>query len=233
MSLSQYLLKKGVWSCTLPSSLKLSIWFCMVFFLKVMLTANSSFTTERKTDLDTQNFCLRLETRAGIRGFLTIVHKPFWSSKGLLQAEQQHSVLPGWGAKALATPAPLDPSSAQQPHPAPTCAPLVLWQLAEARKEAERSRGSAGGQMLLGEHKGWAAPCQSWLGLQWVWREGPGTEKKRNRACCPGTAAASADGGFWAKLASANPWHAALQLRTQNCSWQRKLPAIAPWGEAN
>lgn len=46
-------------------------------------------------------------------------------------------------------------------------------------------------------------------------------------------AAAPADGGSWAKLASANPWCGALQARAGNYSWQREPPAIVPWGEGN
>lgn len=66
--------------------------------------------------------------------------------------------------------------------------------------------------------------------LRWLWCE----ELLWVRGCVPIPGAADpADGGSWAKLASANPQHVALQARAWNYSWQREQPGIVPWGEGN
>lgn len=105
------------------------------------------------------------------------------------------------------------------PHP---CAHTCVLTPAKARKGTAWTGGTSQGV--------WGRSCSS-LGQRWAWAVNPGSGNEGVRRHCPGAAAPFAGGGSWDKVASANPWRAALQPRAQNHSGQRELPAVTPWGE--
>lgn len=109
-----------------------------------------------------------------------------------------------------------------QIHPTPLC-PYLCAHTSRGQEGHSRDQGRISGGMrkeLLFTGTEMGMGCEPWLRKQEVVHRH-----------CPGAAAPFAGGGFWAEVASANPWHAALQTRAQNYSGQRELPAVTPWGE--